>query len=168
MENVHQSHGIRDAIKKRPKHQGCSAAEKGEPHCSGVTHDSIEHPADAQNSEMAVQIVIAGIVRNHERISPRSHGGLDPDTKRSGSRLETDSLFFPGAPFLDIEIDETFVLPVTQVILRKDFNQFPGQFPYFLRGPQILIRRAKISDTESGATECAQFKDFSSEGISFE
>jgi hypothetical protein len=57
---------------------------------------------------------------------------------------------------------------MAQVILSKNFDQYPRQLLYLLRSPQIFFRLAKISDTESGAAQSAQFEYFNSKGIGLE
>jgi hypothetical protein len=68
--------------------------------------------------------------------------------------------FYSWGIFLEIKLDEAFVIPMMPVILGKNFYQLSGQLFYFLRRPQILSRSAKISDTESGAAQRTQLEYF--------
>jgi hypothetical protein len=76
-------------------------------------------------------------------------------------RVDFDrSAFYSWGNFLEIKLDEAFVIPMMPVILGKNFYQFSGQLFYFLGGPQISSRSAKISDAKSGAAQRTQLEDF--------
>jgi hypothetical protein len=65
MKNVHQREWVRNTIQESAEHQCCGIAEQGQPDSRCESKDSVQDPADSEDSKMSRDDGRVGLALNH-------------------------------------------------------------------------------------------------------